>query len=72
MWASNYPGISSMARIMALAFTMAAAVLFQPILDGTPRQIAAPKASDRLQQPCSDPEKRPQPLSSGNAGFALV
>ena len=43
MWASNYPGISSMGRMMALALlcTMAAAVLFQPVLMGTPRQIRA-------------------------------
>jgi uncharacterized protein len=43
MWASNYPGISSMGRMMALALvcTMAAAVLFQPVLMGTPRQIKA-------------------------------
>jgi len=41
MWASSYPGISSMGRMMALALlcTMAAAVLFQPVLMGTPRQI---------------------------------
>jgi predicted RND superfamily exporter protein len=41
MWASNYPGISSMGRMTALALlcTMAAAVLFQPVLMGTPRQI---------------------------------
>jgi uncharacterized protein len=41
MWASNYPGISSMGRMMALALlcTMAAAVLFQPVLMGPPRQI---------------------------------
>jgi predicted RND superfamily exporter protein len=43
MWASNYPGISSMGRKMALALlcTMAAAVLFQPVLMGPPRQIKA-------------------------------
>jgi hopanoid biosynthesis associated RND transporter like protein HpnN len=41
MWASNYPGISSMGRMMALALlcTMTAAVLFQPVLMGKPRQI---------------------------------
>jgi hopanoid biosynthesis associated RND transporter like protein HpnN len=41
MWASSYPAISSMGRMMALALlcTMAAAVLFQPVLMGTPRQI---------------------------------
>ena len=40
MWASNYPGLSSMGKLMALALlcTMAAAVLFQPVLMGHPRQ----------------------------------
>jgi predicted RND superfamily exporter protein len=40
MWSSNYPGLSSMGRMMALALvcTMAAAVLFQPVLMGRPRQ----------------------------------
>jgi hypothetical protein len=37
----EYPGISSMGRMMALALhcTMAAAVLFQRVLMGAPRQI---------------------------------
>jgi uncharacterized protein len=41
MWASSYPGLSSMGKMMALALlcTMAAAVLFQPVLMGPPRQI---------------------------------
>src|ERR1700733_13324883 len=45
MWASDYPGISSMGRMMALALlcTMAAAVLFQPVLMGTPRQNRGPE-----------------------------
>ena len=40
MWASDYPGMSSMGKKMALALlcTMAAAVLFQPVLMGRPRQ----------------------------------
>jgi predicted RND superfamily exporter protein len=44
MWASNYPGMSSMGKLMALSLlcTMAAAVLFQPVLMGRPRQIEAP------------------------------
>ena len=44
MWASNYPGMSSMGKMMALALlcTMAAAVLFQPVLMGRPRQVEAP------------------------------
>lgn len=42
MWASNYPGMSSMGKLMALALlcTMAAAVLFQPVLMGPPRQLS--------------------------------
>jgi predicted RND superfamily exporter protein len=41
MWSSTYPGMSSMGKMMALALlcTMAAAVLFQPVLMGPPRQI---------------------------------
>jgi hypothetical protein len=41
MWASSYPGMSSMGKMMALALfcTMAAAVLFQPVLMGRPRQV---------------------------------
>jgi hopanoid biosynthesis associated RND transporter like protein HpnN len=41
MWSSSYPGMSSMGKLMALALlcTMAAAVLFQPILMGRPRQV---------------------------------
>jgi uncharacterized protein len=43
MWSSNDPGLSSMGELMALALvcTMAAAVLFQPVLMGTPRQLKA-------------------------------
>jgi predicted RND superfamily exporter protein len=41
MWASDYPGMSSMGKLMALALlcTMFAAVLFQPVLMGPPRKI---------------------------------
>jgi hopanoid biosynthesis associated RND transporter like protein HpnN len=48
MWASNYPGISSMGRMMALALlcTMAGAVLFQPVLMGPPRQIKTNSPSE--------------------------
>jgi uncharacterized protein len=47
MWASNFPGLSSMGKMMALALlcTMAAAVLFQPVLMGPPRQIKTGLAS---------------------------
>jgi uncharacterized protein len=39
LWLSSGPGISSMGKLMALslACTLAAAVLFQPILMGPPR-----------------------------------
>jgi uncharacterized protein len=43
MAASSYPGMSSMGKLMALALlcTLAAAVLFQPVLMGRPRQREA-------------------------------
>ena len=53
MWASNYPGMSSMGKMMALALacTMAAAVLFQPVLMGRPRKIEPfPKTRTHLPQ----------------------
>src|SRR6202521_3662348 len=42
LWLSNHPGTSSMGKLMALALacTMAAAVLFQPALMGPPREKA--------------------------------
>jgi uncharacterized protein len=52
MWASNYPGMSSMGKMMALALlcTMAAAVLFQPVLMGRPRQVK-PFIDERTELP---------------------
>jgi uncharacterized protein len=46
MWSSSYPGMSSMGKMMALALlcTMVAAVLFQPVLMGPPRQVRAASA----------------------------
>ena len=40
LWLSNHPGMFSMGKLMALtlACTLAAAVLFQPVLMGPPRQ----------------------------------
>src|SRR5262249_14765443 len=40
LWLSSHPGTSSMGKLMALALvtTMAAAVLFQPVLMGPPRK----------------------------------
>jgi uncharacterized protein len=42
LWLSHHPGTSSMGKLMALSLvcTMAAAVLFQPVLMGPPRQTA--------------------------------
>jgi predicted RND superfamily exporter protein len=39
LWLSNHPGTSSMGKLLALSLvcTMAAAVLFQPVLMGPPR-----------------------------------
>ena len=51
MWASSYPGMSSMGKLMALALvcTMAAAVLFQPVLMGRPRQVTKhPESTPKL------------------------
>jgi predicted RND superfamily exporter protein len=47
MWSSDYPGMSSMGKMMALALlcTMAAAVLFQPVLMGRPRQVEEKSSS---------------------------
>jgi hopanoid biosynthesis associated RND transporter like protein HpnN len=41
MWASSYRGISTMGELMALSLlcTMGAAVFFQPVLMGPPRQV---------------------------------
>jgi uncharacterized protein len=41
LWLSGNPGTSSMGKMMGLALlcTMAAAVLFQPVLMGPPRKI---------------------------------
>jgi hypothetical protein len=43
MWASTYPGMSSMGKLMVLALvcTMAFAALFQPVLMGHPRELGA-------------------------------
>jgi hopanoid biosynthesis associated RND transporter like protein HpnN len=52
MWASDYPGMSSMGQLMALSLlcTMAAAVLFQPVLMGRPRQIEVQPEQTPLRQ----------------------
>jgi hypothetical protein len=46
LWFSRYPGLSSMGKMLALALlcTLAAAVLFQPVLMGPPRKVVAEEA----------------------------
>ena len=41
LWLSSHPGTSSMGKLLALtlACTLVAAVLFQPLLMGRPREI---------------------------------
>jgi len=54
MAASSYPGMSGMGKLMALALlcTLAAAVLFQPVLMGQPRQLElAPPLPDPMAAP---------------------
>ena len=50
LWLSNEPGISSMGKLMALslACTLAAAVLFQPILMGPPRVKLSPGSDQSM------------------------
>ena len=57
LWLSSHPGTSSMGKLMALALvtTMAAAVLFQPVLMGKPRENAKV-----VPQPEAQPEPQPQ------------
>jgi uncharacterized protein len=44
LWLSSHPGTSSMGKLLALSLvtTLAAAVLFQPVLMGPPREISKP------------------------------
>jgi uncharacterized protein len=51
LWLSSHPGTSSMGKLMALALvtTMAAAVLFQPVLMGPPRD-GAKKAAEETEE----------------------
>ena len=65
LWASQSPGLSSMGKLMALALisTMAAAVLFQPVLMGPPRKSGKlPEQDAALLARQGDPNRR-----AGNA-----
>jgi uncharacterized protein len=69
LWLSSHPGTSSMGKLMALALvtTMCAAVLFQPVLMGPPRDDAkkAGKKNGETESPNTAPEPeaatQPQP-----------
>jgi predicted RND superfamily exporter protein len=41
LWLSSHPGMSSMGKLLALSLvcTLTAAVLFQPVLMGPPREV---------------------------------
>ena len=48
LWLSNHPGTSSMGKLLALSLvsTMSAAVLFQPLLMGPPREVEKPEEEE--------------------------
>jgi hopanoid biosynthesis associated RND transporter like protein HpnN len=60
LWASQSPGLSSMGKLMALALTctMAAAVLFQPVLMGAPRKSSKWEPDAALLARQGDPDHR--------------
>jgi uncharacterized protein len=53
LWLSNHPGTSSMGKLLALSLcsTMAAAVLFQPLLMGPPREVEKPEEEEAKEKP---------------------
>ena len=63
LWLSNHPGTSSMGKLLALSLvsTMAAAVLFQPLLMGPPREVEKPVEEERKGEAGSSPAYLPTP-----------
>ncbi len=53
LWFSSHPGTASMGRLLVLSLvsTLAAAVLFQPVLMGKPRDTATPTSPARSSVP---------------------
>ena len=51
LWLSHHPGTSSMGKLLSLSLitTLAAAVLFQPILMGPPRQAREPRSTQQAE-----------------------
>jgi uncharacterized protein len=64
LWLSDHPGTSSMGKLLSLSLlaTLAAAVLFQPILMGPPRQVRQASALDGA--PCRK-DQIARPLEKG-------
>ena len=56
-WLSHHPGTSSMGKLLSLSLvtTLAAAVLFQPILMGPPRQATEPSREPRAEPVAAAP-----------------
>src|SRR6476661_4173050 len=57
LWLSHHPGTSSMGKLLSLSLvtTLAAAVLFQPILMGPPRQATGPSREPRAEPVAATP-----------------
>ncbi|MGB6767820.1 MAG: MMPL family transporter [Methyloceanibacter sp.] len=57
LWLSHHPGTSSMGKLLSLSLvtTLAAAVLFQPILMGPPRQATEPSREPRAEPVAATP-----------------
>jgi uncharacterized protein len=60
LWLSHHPGTSSMGKLLSLSLvtTLAAAVLFQPILMGPPRQAKEPRREPRAESVAAAPATR--------------
>ena len=66
LWLSSHPGTSSMGKLMALALvtTMAAAVLFQPVLMGPPREPKPKRSKRRMSAGAGAPQSQ-EPVAVG-------
>jgi len=60
LWLSHHPGTSSLGKLLSLSLvtTLAAAVLFQPILMGPPRQAMEPSSTPQAEPVAATPVGR--------------
>jgi predicted exporter len=60
LWLSHHPGTSSLGKLLSLSLvtTLAAAVLFQPILMGPPRQAMEPSRTPQAEPVAATPVGR--------------